>query len=371
MIRTLKSFIESDLKKKMVFVAGPRQCGKTTLAKEIIKNNPNRYFNWDSDEGRDFILKKEFPTQKGIVVFDEIHKFNRWRNYLKGLYDTQNDRLQILVTGSAKLDYYRKGGDSLQGRYHLLRMHPLTLKELGTPTQDTLEVLLKFGGFPEPFFLQSETETRRWSREYRTRLVREELSSLEKVNDLSLLEMLLIRLPECVGSPLSINSLREDLQVAHQTVSNWIKMLSNVYAMFLLRPMSGSKIQALKKEAKHYHFDWTMIADSGPRFENLMACHLLKWCHFIEDTQGFDMELTYFRDREKREVDFVILKDRRPIEFIECKFSDREINPALRYLKNKYPQVTATQVSFLPRPDTTNEIGIRHCDAVTYLREKI
>lgn len=367
--RYLADQVRNDLGRKMVFVSGPRQCGKTTLALRLLGSAKNHYFNWDRAEDRERILKYRWPTGKGLFVFDEIHKYARWRGLLKGLFDTERDRLQILVTGSAKLDHYRRGGDSLQGRYHLLRMHPLSFAELrGGAT--TLEALMKLGPFPEPYFSGRETFARRWSREYRTLLIREELTSLERVSEVSLMEHLALRLPELVGSPLSINGLREDLQVAHQTAARWLELLERLYAIFRVTPFGTPKIRAVKKEAKHYHFDWTQVAEPGPRFENLMAMHLLKWCHWIEDTEGFDMELRYFRDTDKREVDFVVMKDRKPIHFIECKYKAAPIDLSLKYLHAKFPLVRATQVH-LQGTDDFETNGIRVMPAASLLAELV
>jgi predicted AAA+ superfamily ATPase len=196
----------------MVFVAGPRQVGKTTLAR-ALPGGHRGYLNWDIGEDRTRILAREFPSAK-LWIFDEIHRYKGWRGLLKGLYDGRRQGQRILVTGSARLDLYRHGGDSLQGRYHLLRLHPLSSAELGLEKPRELESLLQLGGFPEPYFGGSEVEARRWSREYRSRLVREEVSSLEQVQDLGNLELLMMRLPDLVGSPLSINAVREDLKSA-------------------------------------------------------------------------------------------------------------------------------------------------------------
>lgn len=370
MERTLKEQIISDLNRKMVFIAGPRQCGKTTLAMEILGANTAHYLNWDDPGGRKKILQRQFPTS-GLLVLDEIHKYKNWRNLLKGTFDMRKNNLQILVTGSAKLSHYRRGGDSLQGRYHLLRMHPLSFRELGEPKQKTLERLLKLGAFPEPYFSNSETEANRWSQEYRSLVVNEELVQLEKVSEVSLVEELALRLPDLVGSPLSINSVREDLGVSHTTTARWIGLLENLYHIFRLPPFGAPRLKALKKEAKHYHYDWNVITAPGPRFENLIALHLLKYCQWLQDSQGQTLELRFFRDREHREVDFVITKDRKPIEFIECKSKSQSADPALIYLKKKFPEVTATQVCWEPCPDTTDAWGIRHCDAKTYLWEKV
>lgn len=371
MQRRIESLVRADLNKKMVFVTGPRQCGKTTLALSILKGDEthSRYINWDTDVGRETILSRTFPSGAGILVLDEIHKYPRWRNLLKGLYDSRKRELSILVTGSAHFDAYRRGGDSLQGRYQLIRMHPLAFWELPSQKQADLEQLLKLGGFPEPYLSGSETEARRWSRSYRSRVIREEVSTLEKVSDISRLEELSMRLPECVGSPLSINSLREDLEISHVTATRWLLILENLYQIYRLFPFGSPRIKAVKKEFKHFHYDWNLIDDPGARFENFMASHFLNHAHWIEDSEGYAMELRHFRDREQREVDLVLVKDRKAIQFIECKLRPQSSTLSLRYLKSKHPDVPAVQVSLEPVEDRTDAFGIRHCDAVTLLGE--
>lgn len=356
----------------MVLVTGPRQVGKTTLALDLLDNQEDRYLNWDTSSGRDKILQKVFPSSAGIVVLDEIHKFAKWRDLLKDLYDSRSNDFQILVTGSARLDHYRKGGDSLQGRYHLLRLHPLSFRELNQNDFKTLNSLLDLGPFPEPYLSQDETEARRWSREYRQRLINEELQDLEKVSEISLLELLSHKLSDSVASILSINSLREDLGVAHKTVSRWIEIFENLYHIYRVHPFGSSKIKAVKKESKHYFYDWNLIENPSARLENMLASHLLKWCHYIEDTQGYDMELRFFRDLEQREVDFVILQNNKPIEFIECKLSQRPIDKNLVYLKKKFPEVKATQVCLEDCEDQRmGDLQIRQCSIKDYLWEKI
>jgi predicted AAA+ superfamily ATPase len=366
MKRYLEPQIRRDLKRKMVFVGGPRQVGKTTLARAILGQSTAGYMNWDVDAHRALILGQTFPTSR-LWVFDEIHKYRRWRNYLKGVYDGRRPEQQILVTGSARLDYYRFGGDSLQGRYHYLRLHPLTVAELGITSARELEDLLRLSGFPEPFLGGSETEARRWSNEYRSRLVREDLVSLEHVQDIGSLELLMTRLPESVGSPLSVNSLSEQLQVSHKTISKWLAILERLYAIFTVAPFGSPKIKAVKKARKHYHFDWSLVSDPAARFENLVASHLLKWLHFREDTEGHRTELRYFRDIEGREVDFVAMDDNKPVLFVECKSSNREVSKALRYLKIRFPRTDAWQVSASGPEDYVTGEGIRVASAIELL----
>ncbi len=256
--RYLIKQIQKDLHEKMVFVCGPRQVGKTTLARQIFSRGSAGYLNWDINEHRERILKHQLPVSE-YWIFDEIHKYKGWRNFLKGLYDLHGKNKKILVTGSGRLDYYRFGGDSLQGRYHFLRLHPLSITELKINTQKDFKNLLMLSGFPEPFFKGSETFSKRWSREYRTRLIKEEIESIEKIQDIAKLELLILRLPELVGSPLSLNSLREDLQVAHKTLARWIEVLERMYGIFRILPFGPAKIRSVKKEKKHYHFDWTLV----------------------------------------------------------------------------------------------------------------
>lgn len=372
--RYVEDFVKEDLTKKMVFLSGPRQSGKTTLAKKILKDenlDDSRYLNWDAAIDRENIIREQFPAGPGLLILDEVHKYTRWRQVVKGLYDKRKHEVRILVTGSGRLDYYRHGGDSLQGRYHFHRLYPFSYKEISSIGQYQLMDLFNYGGFPEPFLLASERESRRWSKEYRSRVIQEDLNSLENVKDLALLENLVIRLPDLVGSPLSINGLREGLQVSHQTVSRWLSILENLFMIFRIFPFGAPGIRAVKKEAKHYHFDWPIIEDESARFENMIAFHLLKWCHFRQDYKGLDIELRYFRDIDKREVDFVILENNKPQQFVECKLRHRDINPALRYLKQRFPKVYTVQIALFGEEEYINKDGIHICPAEKYLANLI
>jgi predicted AAA+ superfamily ATPase len=363
--RYLAPQVEADLERRMVFVAGPRQVGKTTFALSL-PDAQEGYLNWDIAEHRERILKRELPSHP-LWIFDEIHKWRSWRDYLKGLFDGRQPGQRILVSGSARLDLYRYSGDSLQGRYHLHRLHPLTVAELSIERSEDLTQLLVLGGFPEPFFSGSEVEARRWSREYRNLLIREEITSLERLQDLGNLELLVLRLPELVGSPLSVNALREDLQLSHKTVANWLLILERLYAVFRLAPFGSPTLRAVKKAQKHYHFDWSLVEAPAARFENLVASHLLKWVHHQQDTQGRDLELRYFRDTDGREVDFVVTEKRRPLWLVECKLSDGEVDKSLNYLKVRFPESQAWQISAEGQRDFTAPGGIRVCPALKFL----
>jgi hypothetical protein len=338
--RYLEAAITAVLPRKMVFVGGPRQVGKTTLALSLLGKGADAahpaYFNWDDPRATARVRRLELPPGEPLLVLDEIHKYARWRNLVKGIYDTEKSRRRIVVTGSARLDYYRKGGDSLANRYRYFRLHPFSLRELNaSPTKGDVDALLRFGGFPEPFLLQDEREHRIWQRDRITRVVRDDLRDLEQVREISLVEQLVDLLPARVGSPLSIKSLREDLEVDHKTVERWITILENLYLCFRISPFGPPKVRAVKKERKLYLWDWSMTPEGGARFENLLASQLLKYCHFIEDTEGHAMELRFLRDTDKREVDFVVLKDRKPLFAAECKSGERGVSPAIRYFAER------------------------------------
>lgn len=369
MIRYIKQHIITDLSDKMVFLGGPRQVGKTTLARELLRSKDGfkgNYLNWDDDAGRSRILDKEFPSS-GLVVFDELHKFRQWRRYLKGIYDTKDDSLKILVTGSARLDLYRYGGDSLQGRYHYWRLHPLSVNELALSTQKDVETLLTLGGFPEPFFKGTAREARRWSREYRARIVRDDVSSVEQVKDLGSLELLLGHIPATVGSPLSINSLREQLQVSFATTAKWLDILERMYAFFRIAPFGAPRMRAVKKEQKAYLYDWSVVDDEGLRFENMVAVNLLKYVHYMQDFEGFDYDLRYYRDTTPREVDFVLCNKGKPILAVECKLSDTQISPSLRYFHSKFPECRCVQLTLRGKKEFVTPEGLEVRVARTWL----
>ena len=355
-----------------MFLAGPRQVGKTTLARTLPGARAG-YLNWDVAEDRERILRRELPAT-GFWVFDEIHKYRGWRNYLKGLYDARDTRrhgARILVTGSARLDLYRFGGDSLQGRYHLLRLHPLSVAEMGLRTPADLRDLLTLGGFPEPWVGDSPDAALRWSREYRMRLVEEEIRDLEGVVDVSAIELLAVRLTDLVGSPLSVNALREDLQVSHGAVSRWLEILERLYAIFRVKPFGAPALRAVKKAQKHYHYDWIQVRDRAARFENLVAMHLLKWVHHEQDVRGRDLDLRYFRDVDGREVDFVVTDREAPTHLIEVKWSDRPVDKALRYLCARFQDAAATQISATGNDDYRTPEGIRVQPAIPFLRSLV
>ena len=333
--RYLFESIDADLGEKMVFLSGPRQVGKTTLALQLIGTTDPRhpaYLSWDDVRARPRIREGAMPAEAPRIILDEIHKYARWRGLVKGLFDTRAPGQSFIVTGSARLDVYRQGGDSLHGRYHPYRLHPLSLPELGGGA-DSLPALLRFGGFPEPLLRGSERVWRRWQRERTDRIVRDDVRDLERVREISLIELLVEALPSRVGSPLSVKKLREQLEVAHDTAERWLGILENLYVCFRIAPFGSSRIRAVKKERKLYLWDWSVVPDAGARLENLVASHLLKWCHFREDTEGVRMELRFLRDTDAREVDFVVVEGKKALFAVEVKTGERQLSPAVRYFK--------------------------------------
>lgn len=353
--RYLTNRVIQDLSEKMVFIGGPRQVGKTTLADYIAHRHFKsfQYLNWDARQDRKDIVANRFKGDAEILVFDEIHKYKGWKNYLKGLYDKNRHRYKILVTGSARLDIYRKGGDSLMGRYHHYRLHPFTVAEFldrnnllepfhdipcsetDNATKQAVKLLMKFGGFPEPLLKQEEKTLRRWHNNRADRLVREDIRDLQNIRDISSLQLLVDILPQKVGSLLSLNSIREDLEVAHKTVSFWMETLERFYYAFRIYPFHHMKIRSLKKEPKVYLWDWSEIENPAALAENMVASHLLKLCHFLADTQGYKTVLSYIRDIEGREVDFIVSEKGRPWFAVEVKSTSEKISKNLLYFAEK------------------------------------
>ena len=354
--RYLVDNILRDLDEKMVFIGGARQVGKTFMAKYIAEHHykTSDYLNWDIREDRKNIMQTSFKGNAAIILFDEIHKYKDWKNYLKGQFDKHHKDFKILVTGSARLDVYRRGGDSLMGRYFYYRLHPFSLAEcIGKvnafkPQEEikiadippeagkTLDTLIKFGGFPEPFLKQSERDLRRWHTQRLERLVKEDIRDLENIRDLSALQILVDLIPTKVGSLLSLNSLREDLSVAHKTVANWMDILERFYYHFRIYPFTNKKIKSLKKEPKLYLWDWSEITeDKGAKLENVVASHLLKLCHNLHDADGYKTELFFLRDIDGREVDFLVTNNGKPWFAVEVKASSKEIARNLTYFGDR------------------------------------
>ncbi|MCK6458492.1 MAG: ATP-binding protein [Planctomycetes bacterium] len=384
-IRYLEASVEEDLKDTMVLVAGPRQVGKTTLARHVLGRRASGvYLSWDNRDDRKEIRAARWPGDEALVVLDELHKWRGWKGWLKGEFDKHRGRLGFLVTGSARMDVYRRGADSLQGRYHHYRLHPFSVAEAlrGGPADalppgseirfrrngraDVVEALLEFGGFPEPFLAQSARTLRRWQKERLERFFREDVRDLGQVRDLSSIQLLADLVPERVGSPLSLNSLREDLEASHRAVAHWTDILERLYHLFRIRPFVSSRVRALRRMPKAYLWDASLVPDRGPRFENLVGLHLLKLCHYLEDREGHAVALHYLRDRDGREVDFLVTHSGKPWFAVEAKLSETEVDPSIVYFRDRLKIPWSYQVTLEGDRDFV-ENGVRVCPASRFL----
>ncbi|OAI49959.1 hypothetical protein AYO45_02055 [Gammaproteobacteria bacterium SCGC AG-212-F23] len=366
MKRYCEPFIFKDLQKKMVFIGGPRQVGKTTLSKSLCHGEFARgiYLNWDNDQDRQAILRKQWLTDSPLVIFDELHKYPKWKRWIKGIYDTKPNHQQYIVTGSARLDTYKRGGDSLMGRYHYWRLHPLTIDELpaNISTQHGYERLLTLGGFPEPFFSNDEREARRWRRERFDRVLREDIRDLESIRQIQLLSLFIDALRERVGGMITLANLAEDLQISPKTAKHWLTVIEKMYLAFPIYPLTKQIPRAILKPPKVYFYDNGDVSDNnGSRLENLVATTLLKRLHFIEDYHGYRCSLHYIRDKDGREVDFVTIINNKVTDLIEVKNSDTTISTSLKYYAEKLkPQRMIQLVGNLERSYHDGNILVTH-----------
>ena len=349
MRRYCELFIEKDLIQKMVFIGGPRQVGKTTLSKALCHHQFSKslYLNWDDDKDRHIILNRQWLPDKNLIILDELHKYPLWKSWIKGVYDKKLANQHFLITGSARLDVYRRGGDSLMGRYHYWRLHPLSLDELPpdiTPF-DGLKRLLDYGGFPEPFLKNDEREARRWRRERFDRILTEDLRDLEQIRQIQTLSLFVDLLRRRVGGLVVLSNLATDLQISANTAKHWLSILESLYLTFSVYSYTKNIPRAIQKPPKVYFYDNADVLDEhGPRFENLVATGLLKRLHFLEDYHGYRCSLHYIRDKDGREVDFLTIVEDIPTDLIEVKMNDTTISPSLKYYASKLQPIRAIQI---------------------------
>ncbi len=366
MKRYCESFIIDDLKKKMVFVGGPRQVGKTTLAKSIAQSayHSAEYLNWDFQNDKRRIQKNEWLQNSDLVIFDELHKFPRWKQWIKGIYDTKPEEQNYLVTGSARLDVYRQGGDSLMGRYHYWRLHPFSIDELplGMKAEEAFERLLQLGGFPEPFLSNDERQARRWRKERFDRVLREDIRDLERIREIQLLYLFSDALRNRAGQLITLSNIAEDLQISPKTAKSWLGLFEKMYVGFAIYPLTKSVPRSIQKPAKFFFYDNADIENNlSARLENLVATTLLKRLHFIEDYHGYSCQLHYIRDKEGREVDFATVINGQLYELIEVKLSDTDLSLPLQYYANKLKPLKAVQlVGNLRQSFDSKGIQVRH-----------
>jgi predicted AAA+ superfamily ATPase len=365
MERAQKSCILRDLEEKYVFLAGPRQSGKTTLAKALLSDPSTQYLNYDLAEDRLIMTNGQWNRNAALVILDEFHKFPKWKTFLKGYYDTENNTPPILVTGSAKLNVFRKGNDSMVGRYYYHRLLPLSIRELKNEysSQVALGLLLKYGNFPEPFLKKSATESKRWKNYYINRVIREDVTDLSNVQNISKIQLLVDLLRQRVGSPVSYASLAEDLEVAPKTVKQWINLLEQLFVVFRVTPYHKNIARSLLKEPKVYFYDATMASDPNAHLENLVAVSLLKHLYYLEDNEGIRPQLHYLRTKDRLELDFLTVEDGIPTSIIEVKTSDSVPAKAFYYFNKFLSQVPKFQiVKNIRQPKTVNKIQVERAD---------
>jgi len=350
--------------RQMAFVSGPRQVGKTTTCRGVGTS----YLNWDSVDDRRFILKgpaavaervglEHLREQLPVLVFDELHKDRKWKNFLKGFFDVYGARTRIIVTGSSRLDITHRGSDSLMGRYFCFRMHPWSVGEcarLGIPDSpirpprsihDTdWAALLQHGGFPEPFLLRDLRFTRRWRALRQDQLTKEDLREVAQIHDLGAMEALTMLLAELSAQPLVYSNLSREVRIAVDTARRWVDLLVRLHYGFLVRPWFRNVAKSLRKEPKWFLRDWSGIEDTGARSETLIACHLLKAVEGWNDLGLGQFELRYLRDKMKREVDFLVVHDRKPWFLVEVKHGDEKLSDALGYFQEQTRARHAFQV---------------------------
>ncbi len=348
MKRLLSPYISRDLEKKIVLLMGPRQSGKTVLAKSLHPTYD--YLNFDDEEHRILIKDKSWDRAKPLLILDELHKKPKWKQWLKGLYDSEEQGPKILVTGSAQLDAYKKVGDSLAGRFFSFRLHPLDLKEIALELKPadlskSMERLLTVGGFPEPYLEENPEFYGRWKKTHQDIILKQDLMNVERVQEIMKIETLIQLLRKRVASPISYASLANDLDCDDKTVKRWLGILENLYVVFKITPFHRNITRSLKKAPKYYFYDTGQVSgDAGIKLENLIACALLKEIHFREDTRGETWNLHYIRTRAGNEIDFLLVRDNEPMIALEAKHADPSPSRHFHLLHKKMEGIPKVQL---------------------------
>jgi len=356
--------------RQMIFLSGARQVGKTTTALSVLPNA--RYFNYDNVDDASVIigganhiaadLNVSTPVnEQHEVIFDEIHKYPRWKNCIKGFFDTYGKGRRIIVTGSAQLAVYRRSGDSLVGRYFPFTIHPVSAREaVGAAvnldsvfqkpvhiSQNIIETLLTFGGFPEPFLKANRRFYNNWQLTRKEQIFREDLRDLSRVHDVRQIQVLGELLAAQVGAQTVLANLANELRVKNDTVKMWITLLESLYVCFQIQPWSKNVANSLRKQPKIYFWDWSIVADTGAKRENFTASHLLKAVHWWNACGLGNFALYYLRDKQKHEVDFLVVCDNKPFMMVEVKSSSHNrISPNIEHFQKTVKAPYVFQLAF-------------------------
>ena len=349
MKRYLDDRVQADLARKMVFLTGPRQVGKTTLSRQLLAQQGGQYLNYDVPADRAMILHQRWSPQAPLLVLDEVHKMPDWKAWLKGVCDGKPANQQLLVTGSARMDTFRQSGESLAGRFFGLRLHPVSVREwceqTGANPEAALTHLLERGGFPEPCLAPDNEQAERWRRQYFDGLVRNDVLEFSRIQEVGAIRLFAQLLRSRVGSPLSLASIARDLAVAPATLKKYLDILEALFIVFVVRPFHHNIARAVLQSPKVYFYDTGLVeGDAGLRFENLVATALLKQVQWQHDVQGKETGLHYIRTKDGAEVDFALSEKNQLTELVECKLSDEKPHRALQRFAQELAPVQAVQV---------------------------
>jgi predicted AAA+ superfamily ATPase len=372
MKRYLDDWVLKDLSTKMVVLTGPRQVGKTTLARQLMPLFANaQYLNWDVLPDRGVLQRQSWNPRAQLLVMDEIHKMHNWKGWLKGVFDGRSSEQSLLVTGSARMETFRQGGDSLAGRYFAFRLHPFSVREWCELKQvepaDALDHLLERGGFPEPCLAGDAVQADRWRSQYFNDLIREDVLEFSRLQEINTMRLFVELLRDRVGSPLSLASIARDLAVAPATLKRYLDILQALYIVFTVHPWHRNIARAILQSPKVYFFDTGLVrGDQGIRLENALAGMLLKHVHFLQDSAGVASGLHYIRTKDGTEVDFALSQDDKLTRMIECKWGDTKPHRGLKRFVEQFPDAEAVQLVYGLRQEEFRN-GIQITDASQWL----